>query len=78
MVEKSHTFVMWLLVLIWSVVGCCSGQLAGQWSVVGVFTVIGRWFLRSVVGYFLGKWSVVGEHPLCREVDPRWRMHRSL
>ena len=23
------------------------------------FTAIGRWFFRSVVGYFLGKWSVV-------------------
>ena len=68
MVEKSRVFAMWSVVLIRSVVGCCSGQ----WLVVGVFAVIGRWFIWSVVGYFLGKWpvvggrwSVVGEHPLC-------------
>ena len=42
-----------LTTVIWSVVGCCSGQ----WSVV--FQIGGRWFLWSVVGYFLGKWSVV-------------------
>ena len=44
----------WLL--FWLVVGFFTA--IGRWSVV--FQIGGRWFLWSVVGYFLGKWSVVG------------------
>ena len=55
--------------LFWSVLGCCSGRCLSQplvdgrccsGLVVGFFTAIGGWFLRSVVGYFLRKWWVVG------------------
>ena len=42
--------------MIWSVVGFFTA--IGWWSVV--FQIGGRWFLWSVVCYFLGKWSVVG------------------
>ena len=37
----------------WSVVG-------GRWSGSVVFQLGGQWFFWSMVGYFLGKWSVVG------------------
>ena len=55
-----------LTTVIWSVVGgrrsvvvLVSGRFFhSHWSVV--FQIGGRWFPWSVVGYFLGKWSVVG------------------
>ena len=65
MTGKSRIFAMWSVVLIQSVVSCCSGRwsvivLVGgrccsrPWSVV--FKIGGRWFIWSVVG---DQWSVI-------------------
>ena len=55
MVGGRWSVVGGLTTMIWSVVGFFTA--IGRWSVV--FQIGGRWFLWSVVGYFLGKWSVV-------------------
>ena len=44
-----------LTIVIWSVVGCCSGQWLKNCNMVG-----GRLLFWSVVGFFHCHWSVVG------------------